>query len=362
MFSRINLGALAAIQGPERAFVSAYLATPDSLKNLEHRVKKIELLLDGNEDELTHFSESMQMVRDYLEDTKFTAQSMCVFACWANDFLQAHHLEQSVDDLLWIGAAPYIRPLAELQDEYENFVVVAADASESHVYFVTSTVPTEDERVKGDVKNRVKKGGWSQKRYARRRENELLHYADEVVEAIQDLEKRRTFDRIIFAGAEESMQAIRERLPQSLQDKVVDSIPLDLNDEENFWEQVFDIFEDEERESEETLWNRIHAEYMQGGRAAVGFEDVLKAATTGRVQKMIVTRDVCKAGTRCRDCSNVIAREAKQCPYCKSHDVFKVDLVEDLVRLLETSSAETEFSDPIDGLTKVGEVAALLRY
>lgn len=362
MFNRIDLHALAAMQGPERAFLSAYLAGPDSRKHLEHRVARIEGLLQGNADELTHFGESMKILRDFLDSTPFESESMCVFACWANDFLQAHHLEQTVDDLLWIGAAPYIRPIAELQDEFENFVVVAADNSESRVYFVTSAVPTEDERIKGDVKNRVKKGGWSQKRYARRRENELLHYANEVVEVLEDLEKRRRFDRIILAGSEEAMRTIREQLPQRLEEKLVDARALNLHDEEDFWSQIFEIFEGEERQSEQALWDQIYAEYMQGGRAAMGFDDVLTAAATGRAEKMIVTRDVRKAGTRCRDCSNVTPRESRQCPYCKSRDVFKVDLVEELVRLLELSSGETEFSDPIDGLSHVGDVAALLRY
>jgi peptide subunit release factor 1 (eRF1) len=241
-------------------------------------------------------------------------------------------------------------------------VVVAADNHEAHVYFVTSAVPAEDERVKGDVKNRVKKGGWSQKRYARRRENELLHYAKDVVQVLEDLNQRRRFDRIIFVGAEEAMRTIREYLPPHLQEKLVDSKPLGLHDEKGMWDQVFEIFETEERASETALWERIRSEFMRGGRAVMGFDDVLNAATMGRVEKMIVTRDVRKAGTRCRECENVAAGEITLCPFCKSRDVFKVDLVDDLVRLLATTSADTEFSDPIDELTSVGDVAALLRY
>jgi hypothetical protein len=39
-----------------------------------------------------------------------------------------------------------------------------------------------------------------------------------------------------------------------------------------------------------------------------------------------------------------------------------VDLIDELVRQAELTSATVEFTDPIPGLARVGDVAALLRY
>ncbi|MDQ3397086.1 MAG: hypothetical protein M3511_04825 [Deinococcota bacterium] len=361
MFHNIDLEALAEQQGPERTFLSLYLSGPEAMASLEQRIHKVRELLDDS-DELEHFEENLALIQDFLDTHDFDAGALCVFACWMTDYLQAYALEKGVPDLLWIDSSPYIRPIAELQDEYENFVVVAADNTDTQVYFVTSAVAREQDTIKGEVKNPVKKGGWSQQRYARRREHELLHYAKEVAEVLADLEKRKSFDRLFFVGSDEAMKAIEEGLPEHLATKLAGKQAVDLYQEDEIWDAAFDMFTKEERAAEETLWEKIKAEYLREGLAAAGAAEVLEAAAVGRVEKMIVTRDAKIAGLRCRDCENLSAKVPESCPVCGSPSVFKVDLVNELVELLAMSSAETEFADPIGGLSKVGDVAALLRY
>jgi hypothetical protein len=82
----------------------------------------------------------------------------------------------------------------------------------------------------------------------------------------------------------------------------------------------------------------------------------------GRVEKMAVTRDAKIPGMRCRECENLLPGTPETCTVCGSAEVFKVDLVNELVELLALSSAEADFVDPIPGLSEAGEVAALLRY
>lgn len=106
------------------------------------------------------------------------------------------------------------------------------------------------------------------------------------------------------------------------------------------------------------LWETIKGEYLREGRAVVGQNDVLTAAAVGRIEKMIVTRDAKMTGVRCRDCENLRTGSPETCPVCKSENVFKVDLVNELVELVAASSAETEFADPLPSLTKVGDIGA----
>jgi hypothetical protein len=75
-----------------------------------------------------------------------------------------------------------------------------------------------------------------------------------------------------------------------------------------------------------------------------------------------VRRDAKIAGVRCRDCELLAVAKPQQCPRCKSTSVFAVDLVNELVQLLATTSARAEFSDALPGLEEVGDVAALLRW
>ena len=363
MFNRIDLRKLAERQGPERAFLSLYLSGPDAMNSLGGRIQKVRALLSDNAAEREYFDENLQKARDALDRVTFDSEGLCLFTCWATDYLEVHKLEQKVPDLLWVDSSPYIRPLAELQDEYENFVVVAADNTDAHVYFVTSSVVDEEERVKGDVKNRVKKGGWSQQRYARRREKELHEYAKDVADVLHKLDEEVAFDRLYLLGSEEAMHEIEAVLSRPLAEKLGGKEAIDLSAENGEpWKEALGLFTQDERTSEEALWERIKGEYLRGGRAVAGPADVLEAAATGRVEKMIVTRDAKLAGRRCRDCENLSAGEADVCPVCGSADLFAVDLVNELVELLALSSAEPEFTDPIPGLGEVGDVAALLRY
>ncbi|HVR96480.1 MAG TPA: Vms1/Ankzf1 family peptidyl-tRNA hydrolase [Thermoanaerobaculia bacterium] len=363
MFNNIDLRELAGVSGPERAFVSLYLSTPDSLAGLKPRIEKIRALLADNLVETEYFDENMKIVEQWLAEHTWTTDGACLFVCWALDFVRAYPLTVPGPDFIWVDSSPYIRPLAELQDEYENFVIVAADNSASRVFFVTSNMADQDARIKGDVKNNVKKGGWSQKRYERRRNNELMHYSKEIVDVLTEMDQKETFARLFLVGSQETMTEIEGALPAPLAAKLAGTKPVDFSaGDDQIFDASFDMFFAAEREAEAQLWEKIKGEYCRGGLAVTGAEDVLKAAAVGRVEKMAVTRDARIAGTRCRDCENLLAGEMTKCKVCGSADVFKVDLVNELVELLALSSAETDFVDPIEGLTNAGDVAALLRY
>ena len=363
MFNNIDLRELAQVSGPERAFVSLYLATPESMNGLKGRIDTLRSLLSDEPAELEHFEENLKIVETWLSEHKWETDGICLFICWALDFVRAFPLTVAVPDTIWVDSSPYIRPIAELQDEYENFVVVAADNTASRIFFVTSARADQDARVKGDIKNNVKKGGWSQKRYERRRTNELVHYAKEIVDILTEIEQKETFDRLFLVGSQETMVQVESALTAPLAAKLAGKQNVDFSSgDDQIFDAAFEMFFTAEREAEAKLWEKIKDEYCRGGLAVTGPEDVLQAVTVGRVEKLAVTRDAKLAGTRCRDCENLSTGSREKCKICGSTDVFAVDLVNELVELLALTSAEADFVDPIPGLSEAGEVAALLRY
>ena len=200
---------------------------------------------------------------------------------------------------------------------------------------VAATVPTEMDRIRGEVKKHVKKGGWSQKRYQRRRSNEMTGYAREVADVVTRVAEQEGITRIVLLGAKEAMEEITAQLPDRIREHIVGQKGVDL------------------REGDEALGH---------GLAAFGPAAVLAAARDGRVDTTVVTRDAKIGGVRCRDCEQLTFAKAQQCPACKSNSVFAVDLVNELVELLTLTSATSEFVDPIPRLSAEGDVAALLRY
>lgn len=359
---QIDIRALAEMTGAERAFVSLYLSGPDGLEKLNDREARIRGLLADLPAEREHFDQSLRMIREALDEHGVEGP-MALFASWALDFVVGYALDVAPPDLLWVDSSPYVRPLAELQDEYETFVVVSADADAARVHVVTALVPEQVDRVRGAVKNHVKKGGWSQKRYQRRRENQMLQYAKDVAAAVATVVDEQGITRIVLLGAQQATAGIEAALPDRLKAFVVGPRPAELGgDDDALFETAAGLSAEREREDETSLWERIRGEALSHGLAAFGPGEVLAAARDGRVDTMIVTRDATIPGIRCRDCERLSFAKPQQCPACKSNSVFDVDLVNELVELLAMTGGRVDFVDPLDGLTERGDVAALLRY
>ena len=363
MSNQIDLRVLAEISAPDRAFLSLYLSGPGGMGALDKRIRTDRSLLKDHPDELDYFDRNMKTVEDYFNRSPHKSGSLCIFSCWVLDFFEVHALPVAVPDLLWVDSSPYIRPLAELQDEYENYAVVVADNKLAKVFLVASTVASREVRITGNIKNHVKVGGWSQQRYERRRDKQLKDYAKDIANELIELDREHTFRRVLMVGSKETLRAIQGALPDQIARKAVEDKALDLGKSDDWVQkEIFDLFVEQERESEHALWEVIKSEQLRSGLAAVGIADVLHAAKAGRVEKAVVTRNAYFDGVRCRDCEHLEASTPSACPQCGSTSLFKVGLVNECVELLSLTSAEIDFVDPIPSLTEVGDIGALLRY
>lgn len=364
MLQAIDLRELSQIHGNGRDVLSAYFAGSEGLSQLNHRERQLRELLEDEPLEAENFEKSIATMRKLLEDnTVDKAEGVCIFCSEILDLARGYPISMKVPTQLIVGPAPYIRPLAELQDEYETFAVVACDNDRTRIFTVTNETAEVDQAIRGGIKNHVRKGGWSQQRYERRRDQQLLRYGKDVADVLDDLVDRHSIRRIVCIGSEETMRAIYEELPDQIQELVVGQEPFDLDrGEDALLECAYESYFEDDRDDDLDLWQRIKGKTLQGGRAVTGPGDTLARAREGRVEAALVTRDLRNKATMCRGCETVHAGVNDTCKTCGSSDVFEVDYVDALARQLELTSAELEFVDPVKGLTKVGDVAALLRY
>jgi len=263
---------------------------------------------------------------------------------------------------LWFDSSPYIRPLAELKEEYENVAVVIADNKKARIFLISSAIAGNESTIEGNIKNHVKKGGWSQQRYERRRDKQLLLYSREIVDALKELEKTEMFRRILLVGGKEVLQILFENLPQNMQGKVGQKA-IDLRKgEDTVNKEIMELFFEQERQSELELWEKIRAEYVRDGLGVVGITDVLEMVKLGRTEEIIINRDYKVTGKRCRSCENLESGDVDICSQCGSDSLFSVDLINEIVELAKQSSASVDFCDRIDTMREAGEIAAFLRY
>ena len=359
-----HLRALSDLVGPERAFLTVYLDAADDRSVLDERFARVRSLLADQPDETEHFEQNLTVVSKLLDTQGAPAGGAVVaFAGWAADLAKAYALPEPVGTRVWMGDAPYVRPAYELLEEHETFAVAVVDNTSARIFFVAPDEVDEEGRVRGDVKNRVKKGGWSQKRYARRREKQIEQYATEIAGDLQTLDRDRPFARLVLLGSDEPVRAVRDALPTALADKLVGtrSVSADAT-EGQLLDAAAEVAQAGERQDEEDLWTAIREQGVGPGLAAFGATDVLEALRQARAEAVLVDREAEIAGTKCRDCGHVAHGTPTTCGVCGSRDVFRVDLVETMTEQAVRTGADVDFTDPFDALSDAGGVAALLRY
>ena len=366
MFANIDIRRLAEMSAPDRTFLSVYLKNKQSVAKLEKKLREIRKVFKKGtkeeKEEMEHFDENAKTVLKKLEKETPVSGPLCIFSCWLLNYLEFIPLTGPVEDLIQVDSSPYIRPLAELQDEYENVAVVVADNKKARIFMVSSAVKGSEEVIIGNIKNHVKKGGWSQQRYERRRDKQLLLFAKEIVERLIQLEQEEVFRRIILVGGKEILRIALENMGPALKAKVLEKASDLSKGEGSVHKDIIKIFTEQERTSEKDLWEKIRSEFLKSGLGVVGLKNVLKAAKEGRIHTMIVNRTFAPKGTRCRDCEHLEGKVLETCSNCGSDSLFEIEVVNEIVELLKRSGAETDFADPLPTLIQAGEIAALLRY
>ncbi|MDD2614275.1 MAG: Vms1/Ankzf1 family peptidyl-tRNA hydrolase [Methanosarcina sp.] len=105
-----------------------------------------------------------------------------------------------------------------LSKDYRMLVLVL-HAGESFIGFAPDGRVFEiDELIRSSVKEKHSKGGFSQRRFERLREEDIAHHMDKVVEALDKvLEENKFIDYVFLSGDFQLIGEVRKRLPLNLE-------------------------------------------------------------------------------------------------------------------------------------------------
>ena len=134
----IDLRRLAGLTSSDRAFLSLYYSGEDGWERERKRLDKDKALLKDQPEESEHLKRNLDLLERELKDMTGRYGNVVAFVCWLLDLCEVYSLPMSVPALACIDSSPFIRPLAELQDEYENYAVVVADNRSAKVYLGSS--------------------------------------------------------------------------------------------------------------------------------------------------------------------------------------------------------------------------------
>lgn len=136
-----------------------------------------------------------------------------------------------------LGHSFDISLLEEILSKDYRMLVLVLHAGESFIGFTPdSQVFDIDERIRSSVKEKHSKGGFSQRRFERLREEDIAHHMDKVIEALDKvLEENKLIDCVILSGDFQLIGEIRKRLPLNLE--IIEK-PSDIKVEKTGGEEV----------------------------------------------------------------------------------------------------------------------------
>jgi peptide chain release factor subunit 1 len=297
------------------------------------------------------------------EELRPSSNGVAIFACaGADDFFEAVQLDVPVrEHRLYVYHQPHLYELARLSDAYPRYAAVVADSRLARI-FVFALGGTVDQReVENATTNRTQVGGWSQARFQRHVDHQRQQHAKEVVAALDRIVREDDIGQVVIAGDEVIVPLLRAELPPHLEEKVVETLRLDITTPEHevLQETLRAMAAEDAREDADRVRRAIEG-YRAGGLGVAGLAPTLAALVRGQVGELLVSADLETryAEPVSRDSPLIPTDLASQLP----EEAETVDLADELVSRARSTGATVSFIENTSLLAEVDGVAALLRF
>lgn len=317
-------------------------------------------------EERASFEEDFVRIGRYLEQgAPAAAQGIAIFACsGANDFFEAANFDAPFErNRITVSDRPHVYPLARLIDQYRRYAVVLADTNRAQIFIFAAGRAVDQQGIENVKTKHAKVGGWSQARYQRHEENYHLHHAKEVVDVLERTVREEGIEIIVLAGDEETVIPIlKEQLPKTLAEKVIDVIRLGIDTPEHeLLEESLKVFRRHDTLTDMQKVQRLLNEFRADELAVTGVPDTLAALSNGQVEELLIAatpESIQYDKSEVAKVLEIYGREGEQAPELDQRTV-----ADELVRRAnQLSSARVTFIESAERLAQVGGVGALLRY
>jgi len=298
---------------------------------------------------------------EYREENRGAA----IYAELGGEWFEAMQFPVLVPNRLVIGEHPVISPLAQVMREHPHHGVVVVDRERLRilsVYLDTLLDEVDVHTEPLDEPAHVQAGGYSQSGYQRRKLEERRHFFREFAKEVEEFDRRYRPDDLVLLGTEENLAAFREHLSQPLLQKVIYSGGVRVDESfSEIMERVEPFLAAERVRGAETLVQQLKERVGQDYLAASGIPRTLSALQEGKIDTLVVARDLERPGTRCTQCGFIFSHDQVSCPFDGGSTAEVRNVVEEMVRIAEGQGAVIEFVDP-GAVEEVRGVGALLRY
>ncbi len=261
-----------------------------------------------------------------------------------------------------VDASPYIRPMAELIEDYSTIGVILLDHEHARIIEFKMGEELYDEKMSVDIIGKHKKGGWSQRRYQRLREGAIDHFIKDVEDEVEEIFGTEMPELIIGSGDSDALRKLESRLPKHLKDRfrIDGNIPLDVP-ENTLLREALSFHHEVDSTSDDELVDRLRTDILTHHPASYGGKDVFKALRAGRGEVLLVDKNARHPALKCEECGTLYRNKREKCENCH-HPLHKVDEEEELIELAEIMGTRVEFVEGNEYLEELGGVGLIHRF
>lgn len=277
-------------------FATVYLTTAGDIDNAAQRSELQWRAVRESLAEAGAPESVLDEIDTHVPDAHHNGQCLCVIANAGGVLHVEHHPEEPKQDVGTWAPLPSLVPLLEWRQSSLPHVLVLADRTGADVIGFRRERPAvvrETGNQDDDAAQKVRAGGWSQRRYQERAENVWEQNADEAAAEVARLVERIAARLIVAAGDVRAVQLLRDSLPRELTDLLVtaDGSRAPDGSAESTADEATRLVADAVARDTVALLEKFREEKGQGDRAAAGAARTLEALAEGRVEVLLVNDD-----------------------------------------------------------------------
>jgi hypothetical protein len=244
------------------------------------------------------------------------ARSLALFVSSRDGLFETIQLTRAVPGRVAIEPVPYVEPmLAAVERRW--WLVALVNRRSAWLLAGSPERLTEHERVDDDVRGQQHQGGWSQARYERSVDKDVMDHLRSVAETVNRRWRHERFDRIVIGGPQEVVVRFEDLLADAVRDRLAPKkadVDLSSATEAQVQSEVEQIVLEEDRRDERETLNRFQNALGAGTRAAAGLPDTLQTLNERRVQTLVLAPGFDREGGRCPSDGMLFPDPHGRCP------------------------------------------------
>ncbi|HEX6308621.1 MAG TPA: hypothetical protein VFZ69_10565 [Longimicrobiales bacterium] len=374
MITQSDIQRLVQRNGNGRPILSLFLdMSVNSDNKRTHQVflnKERARFVELESDRVSHHREPLgallARVEQWLEE-EFdpTNRGVAIYAEIGGDWYDALQFPAQVRNRLEVLDHPVIGPLTEVVSAHPRCGMIVVDREHLRLLSLHMGVLGEDVRIEPeaiDTPHDVQAGGYSHKGYQKRKAEETRHFYKEFTDEVVRFDQRVRPDLYVLYGTTENTRHFREFLPKTITDRIVHTAHAPIGaSAADLMRQAQTVLDELAERSEAAALNLVQDRVRQSHFATAGLDATLIQLQEGKVERLVVARDLDTPGAQCTQCGFYLAHRHGACPYCGGALRAGIDIIESMIRMAANQDVAVDFV-PRDTMRDLNGVAALLRF